>query len=253
MIESENPDTVHSSIQEWDTDCFGFKVARVTVSPQANISMIKDHLTQLQSHGVMLVYLVSSPTDKATSQLMQIMGAQLVDVKHTYSKTANFNNFSSNSTLNASIKELEVTTSADTRLRRLAILAGRYSRFNVDKRIPEERFEYIYHSWLTKSISHEIADCVLVARSQSDTNVGLITLSCQNRIGNIGLISVHPDSQGKGIGKTLMQHADNYFETNNCLSASVVTQEKNEEACSLYKKSGYKLEHAEHFYHLWLD
>jgi ribosomal protein S18 acetylase RimI-like enzyme len=77
-------------------------------------------------------------------------------------------------------------------------------------------------------------------------------VDCKDGKGNIGLVGVHSDSRGKGQGSVLINAALNYFLENKCHRVSVVTQGRNQAACGLYEKFGFRVAGKTNFYHFWL-
>jgi len=60
-----------------------------------------------------------------------------------------------------------------------------------------------------------------------------------NRI-YLGMFSVSPSAQGKGIGKKLLEAADDYASEHNCTSIYMTVITVREELIAWYERSGYK-------------
>jgi ribosomal protein S18 acetylase RimI-like enzyme len=141
----------------------------------------------------------------------------------------------------------------DQKMRDLAIAAGKCSRFAVDARIEKERYESLYTIWLERSLRRELADEVLVAYAKNGSEpIGIVTLLKNRHIGSVELIAVSTEHRGQGIGKKLMQAAEQWMRDQGCSYARVVTQKDNLPACRLYEQHGYSVVKQEQFYHFWL-
>ncbi|TDH28047.1 GNAT family N-acetyltransferase [Segetibacter sp. 3557_3] len=139
---------------------------------------------------------------------------------------------------------------ANDKLQMLALESGFYSRFNVDPHFNRQQFEGLYTSWLDASIKKQIADAVLVY-TLGTAILAFITLSKKNNLGKIGLLAVDPGYRNKGIGKRLLNAAENWFIKQGLSQAEVVTQLANKPACKLYESAGFRLHSVEHVYHVW--
>jgi dTDP-4-amino-4,6-dideoxy-D-galactose acyltransferase len=139
----------------------------------------------------------------------------------------------------------------DKQLINLAIKSGIYSRFNVDPKIGRKKFEELYTQWIVRSVSKEIADDVLVYKIEGEI-AGFVTIGQKNGRADIGIIAVDKDYREKGIGKTLMKNAENFY-FNKLKVIQVVTQGANIPAIKLYESCGYKIGKVELLYHLWIE
>lgn len=225
-------------ILTWDSDFFGVKVAKIikNVSSQK----LKKILETLKEQHVELVYyfvdnLLSFVGD-------ELYSCQLVDQKITYIKQIN------RSKISFSTPPFFYVQEVNQQLIKLAIQSGEYSRFKQDENIPIEKFKELYELWIRNSISHKIAKKVIAYGTQEKIQ-GVITCS---QFGEIGIISVSPHYQKKGIGKALMSMAENYYCQQDFKELKVVTQASNINACQFYEKLGYTKMKQEYVYHLWL-
>ncbi|MGB0427775.1 MAG: GNAT family N-acetyltransferase, partial [Flavobacteriales bacterium] len=82
---------------------------------------------------------------------------------------------------------------------------------------------------------------------------GFVTLGEKNKRANIGIIAIDHSTRGKGVGKLLMQAADDWAFQNNYATIQVITQGENEGACRFYEACGFEQEQLDYFYHIWRD
>lgn len=130
----------------------------------------------------------------------------------------------------------------------LAILSGHKSRFKTDTFFAPH-YERLYQEWLNNSLNKTYASEVLTA-CIDDTIVGFVTLSKQNKHGNIGLIAVNNRHQDQGIGKDLLIASNHWYQQNSVTCCSVATQLSNQGACRLYQSFGYQLKKIQYIYHI---
>ena len=136
-------------------------------------------------------------------------------------------------------------------MEKLAIQIGKYSRFGIDPRIPEDKLIDMYKRWIRNSVNRQIADAVFVAH-QSGKVVGMVTVGKKNERGDIGLMAVDPGVRGGNLGVALVAVAQDWARRKGFRFAQVVTQGENIAACKLYEKCGYHIDKIEFFYHFWI-
>jgi dTDP-4-amino-4,6-dideoxy-D-galactose acyltransferase len=228
----------------WDSEFFGFKVG------EAFFSLFDSYeyefvMKQFQESGYRLVYIF--PLDEKSFKALQECHLTHIDTKTTFGKELD-NNFICEK------NEFITKYIADDRYEELASLAltsGIYSRFKKDTNFLTGTFESLYNTWITKSISHEIADEVLVYSSDKIVE-GFVTYSQLNELKVIGLIAVSSNSINKGIGKSLMKAVENAAYKDGCNKVNVSTQSENLGACRFYTACGYQIIQKQPVFHLWI-
>lgn len=219
----------------WDSDFFGFEVARVDLEPG-------EAFDAQQLDAFNLVYLFSN--NALPEAEAQLPGLFLADEKITYHQTVD----EANGDRHLHIRSFrEPVTPA---IISLSIQSGAYSRFKVDSRIPSGKFEDLYRLWIEKSASRDIADDLLVF-NDSGIPQGLITLKDKGGFIDIGILAVDEKSRGKKIGTHLINAAKHYCLQNRFINLEVVTQLANKPACEFYEKQGFKPKSIQYVYHYW--
>lgn len=234
------------NILEWDSNFFGFKVAQI-ISNSEDYSACERTLNELKKCGVQLVYWQVERGSSVASELSSKYNGKLVDLKTTFSYTHTGQTIYCG---NENVHNYNVTFAEDDILN-LAVQCGSFSRFFVDERIAKEKATELYRIWIKKSVSHEIADNVIVYKKNNQI-VGLITLQIKDGRGNIGLVGVDENYRGLGIATELMKASLVYFATKQVLQVDVVTQGLNLPACKLYEKAGFNISLQKDFYHFWI-
>ena len=250
-----SPITDPANVLAWDSEQFGFPVARIANadSPTALVQIAE----RLRDRGVKLAYF-NTPTahPELSSATLAAVGGHLADVRLTYSKSLlNPDDSFSEGQASAPNTRFAVdeyrSDQTPLRLIELSRAAGEYSRFRTDPRIKQSVFERIYDAWIERSVRHEIADAVFVARRSEDI-VGLITWKYESDLSQIGLVAVHADTRGQGVGRQLLRAAAARMSAVGSREARVVTQAANAGACRLYEAAGFSEVASERCYHLWL-
>lgn len=227
----------------WDSNFFGFQVCKIKEAYSIDTEL-PEILKYASSQKIDLIYhsgLKPLSNLECVSELYQI---KVVDKKTTYIKNT-IGRSIDNSTILGYKNDFP-----DANLLQLAVESGKYSRFNIDDNITRAKFQELYQLLLINSVNKKIAREVLVYE-QNNTIVGLITLTEKHANGDIGILAVSPNCRGRGIGRSLMCAAENWFYDNNYHAIQVVTQAENVPACRLYESCGYSVDRIEYYYHIW--
>ncbi len=228
----------------WDTAFFGYKVARVAINSES-LEDYRQTLRRIKEEQVRLAYIFVSPQlDKMNKTIVE-SGGLLVDKKVIFCKQS-----ASHSGFRNSVKEYQ-WNGEENELTELALQAGMFSRFKIDRNFRKGEYERLYKRWLANSLNGQIAFKVIVAQTKGKLS-GLITLGAKDDFADIGLLAVDRAYSGLGIGTDLVSYADNEAYIKHFSEIKVVTQSDNERACSLYIKCGFTVESQTNVYHLWL-
>jgi dTDP-4-amino-4,6-dideoxy-D-galactose acyltransferase len=225
---------------DWDSAFFRLEVGSIQID-YFDIKFIPEIEKIKKDNGFDLIYLFIRNINTYQKGVLETAGAKLVDEKVTFKKE-----------ISGPAKSLfgfeSYTGEVSPRLLELALASGHKSRFYNDPRT-KHLFPALYRTWIENSVNRSIADEVLISKHEGEIS-GFVTLKKKDATGSIGLIAVHESMRGMGIGKELMNAANNWYAANGCLEAIVVTQKDNEQACILYEKTGYIAENSQFIFHL---
>jgi len=235
-------------ILKWDSDFFGFTIAKIN-DKFISLRDFRNIYKELKNKKVKLLYWPSDLNFSFQHEISKEFNGRLVDVKTRYKKEIKKGDryIIEGQIFTELYKELK----PDDKMLEIALQCGEYSRFKVDPHFPSEKFVELYKTWLIKSLIGDLADEVIITK-KDDLITGLITVNCDEGIGNIGLVGVHNDYRRMGQGDILIRTALNFFNENKCHTAYVITQEMNHEACKLYEKYGFTVDSKTNFYHFWI-
>lgn len=236
-------------ILPWDSEFFSISVAQI--APEAfKHDELEGILHELKRGGVSLAYWAVDVGEVEAKKAAERLGGVLVDRKVTYGVNLDQAPPDRAGEDVASIRVFDENIPS-AKLFDLALQSGVYSRFNVDPKIPNERFESLYRIWIERSVNRTVADIVYVSDSDGQMH-GMITAGQKNGCGFIGLLAVDESMRGRNIGMALVDQAKQWFVEKGLKYAEVVTQGDNVAGCRLYEKCGFKLEKASNFFHFWL-
>lgn len=247
MNADERDATPLAQFLEWDTNFFGFRIGRVVPSLLSAESMASV-LEWCQRESIRCLYFSCDPGDDLSSGLAEREGFHLVDVRLDFSKQLERDNATSSCDSTFTIRKWRESDLPV--LEAIAETAYRDTRFWHDSNFPRERVRQFYREWVSNSC-RGFADQVLVAEHKAKP-IGFVT--CTADAGGrcrIGLVGVSAETQGRGVGKILVNSATAYATTRGCSSIEVATQARNLPAQRLYQRSGFTTSSTSLWYHLW--
>lgn len=228
----------------WDSDFFSKKIGRINCQIK-NESELRSLLAKAKEEGYQLIYVFGNADLYFDQIFMDKNHAKLVDRKVLYTKSILSTNENTNTV--QEYKDFDTTDELES----LAYLSGAFSRFRLDNKFETEDFYRLYKTWITKSVSKDMADKVFVVRG-NDKVVGMVTLKIQQEVGEIGLIAVSESAQSKGYGKDLINTCINAIVSKGIHQIEVPTQMENIDACCFYEKCGFNIKSITNIYHFWL-
>lgn len=232
---------------EWDTNFFGFPVARV-VNSQARPAELREVVSQMQSRQIPLAYwFADQPSPESQAEVLALGGA-LVDEKLTF--VTSLAEPQQQGSVHATVIEPFREGMPLSDLKQLAVDSGVYSRFFVDPKFPRASARAMFEEWMLRSVNRAAADEVLVIRQGVDI-VGMVTIGRAGDRASIGLLAVAERCRGQQFGQALVNAAQNWSRDRAFTQMQVVTQRANVAAQRLYVKCGFELEKQEACYHIW--
>lgn len=232
----------------WDSDFFKRKVGKILYSHQYKNKFIK-LINDAKSQDFDLIYVFADKDTYLDQDILTKYNGKLVDRKVLYRRELTGMTPES---LDNEPNVLEyVSKELDADLENLTYLSGTYSRFKIDEGFFDDDYYRLYKTWILKSLSKELADKVFVYK-EGGRILGMVTLKYKENIGDIGLIAVDDTTQGKGIGKKLINVCIKDLLINEIREIEVATQEVNDVACLFYEKRGFSVKNITNIYHFWL-
>ena len=232
-------------ILTWDSEFFGFKVARILLKNPA-AEELSEAVHQADRDGIVCLYWLADCADTLASLTAATCGFRLVDIRVTFEHALSTR---AGENLPQSCVRRYVPEDLPA-LVALARKSHRDSRFFSDGNFAVERCEALYEEWIRKSCQSG-SGAVLVA-VQEEQPAGYCTCSVsQDGVGNIGLIAVDPRWRRARLGTALVESALGYFRGEGMRVATVVTQGRNLASQRLYQRCGFVTQSIQLWYHRW--
>lgn len=234
---------------EWDTQAFGFPVARIPGRIDSD-EVLVGVLERARKSSVRLVFWIAEARYTPSNEILQTYGgARIVgfrDYERRFSGLAEPNP--------QRFRIVSVRGQAPSAaLYALSREAGHLSRYRLDERLPRKVFESLYDTWLARSLSGVMADEVLVALGDAPEPLGFVSAKLvDGQTGRIGLIATASAARGAGVGRSLLEAVHVWAGHSGVDLIQVSTQTENATACRLYERCGYGIAAEGHHYHFLL-
>ncbi len=230
---------------EWDSKFFEFPVGMIRLETEYDWEKLAFDFKPLSSN-YRLIYFITDENILIPQNILKRFNGQFINQRVLYQKATE----QSDIKFPAYIHEYE-NSELTPELVHLAYSSGSFSRFRIDKNIPEGKFKELYKLWIKNSLEKMIADRIFVSARQNKVT-GMVTCKNNDAICNIGLVAVDDSEQGKGIGKYLIQKIEEQAYNDGLVEIRVPTQVNNENACIFYEKLGFSPIKTTNYYHFWI-
>lgn len=233
----------------WDSDFFDLRIARVNGN-KLTIESVQQIIKWSQDNQIDCLYFLADPQDHQTIQLAEHHRFHLVNIRVAQTWT----NHGTPIQLQPN-HEIELRSYQPGDLPRLRQIAARiftYTRFYADPCFARQKVNQFYDIWI-KNSCEGYADQVLVADA-NHVPVGFITCHKRSpREGEIGLIGVGEQFRGRGIGKSLVKAALNWFLDQGAERVNIVTQGTNLPGLVVCQRVGFCTSSVQLWYHKWFN
>lgn len=217
---------------DWDSNFFNLEVGELIIDTPDTFELSNFDLLYVKSIELKSIELKGF--EKTHSETKVVYNKNLVNLNPN----------------NSQVIELFETNYSINELNQLAFESGNHSRFKLDNRIENRKFEELYELWVKNSINKTFADQVFVYLHQTRI-AGFVSYKVVGSYAAIGLIAVSKEFQGKGIGRELLFKVENEILKKGINELRIPTQEENHQACGFYEKLGYKKYEITNISHYW--
>jgi dTDP-4-amino-4,6-dideoxy-D-galactose acyltransferase len=233
---------------DWDSAFFQQRIGSV-IDRRITPETIDRIMEWRRLEQIDCLYYLAEINDADSIRLVENNGFHLVDVRITFEKQAP----QPVETGLSLPKNVRLAAAEDLSILK-AIARDSYSdsRFHIDHHFSPALADHLYEVWIENSVQG-YANAVLVADIDQAAAGYISCHLLQDGSGNIGLVGVAPEHQGKSVGRLLVEGALAWFEANKVSRVSVVTQGRNIRGQRLYQKCGFITRSVQLWYHRWFS
>ena len=226
---------------EWDSDFFGFPVARLV---DEGVESFEEALRSADANGIRCLYFLCSASDPSRLQQAIDAGFRPYDVRVELSVDLE-------QTLPGAVNVRGAEPGDALALEAMAAERMRDTRFWADPRFPRDRVRDLYIAWVRRGMSTAPLRRTLVIGDRE----GFITCRFERERGTgvIELIAVATGKEGLGYGDALVRSGAKAFLESGLTRAGVVTQASNVSAQRLYQRNGFRTARTDFWLHRWVE
>ncbi len=236
---------IHLQPQPWDSQQFGFPVARIAHwvrnSGRQISGLLETAIEAARAQGTRYLWLRIPAADVNAARILREQQFDLIDGLITFGAAPQ--------RMPASQPPIGCRPHRPSdlpALRQIAAASFTLGRFH-DPALPPGTAAHAYRDWVENCCTGTMAECVLVA-GDSDvagfTTVNIDRLAeraLRARIAVIGLVATSASHRGKGIARSLALATLQWCREQGCAWVEVGTQMGNIAACRLYEAAGYRM------------
>ena len=244
---SNNPPSV--SISEIDYTRFGIRTARAY---NVNDNNYAEVLLYCQEQHITLLIARCLSTELKIVQTMQKDGFILMDTLVYYVRS-----LIEPIPMDDGIASVRSYRAEDTeQIKAVAEKAfkGYRGHYHADERLPKELCDEAYTDWAYQSCAKpSFADNIVIAEHDGLIN-GFLTLKIRLPLHGEGvLFGVSPETQGLGIGRSLMLFSLRWFQEQGLNQMLISTQIVNLASQKVWTRLGFEISHAYYTFHKWFN
>ena len=239
-------------ILEWDSDFFGFRIARVrgdilTAEPARNVD------AWCRKEKVRCLYFLSRADDPETTRLAEDNGFRMVDIRVTLKLK-----------ISGMVGEIGRRRRVEATIRpacsqdagAMLQLAGNSfhdTRFYFDPNFPRHLVDSMYQTWIKRYLDGD-AGAMFVAELDG-LPVGFLVchMGDEPGVGILSLAAVSEEVRGRKIGKNLYNRGISWIVDRSATEIYGVTQGRNVVTLRHLQRLGFLIHNVQVWYHKWFD
>lgn len=216
---------------EWDSNFFGFKIARL--NDQVQNKDLLDTVDLLKKRGVTLVIAVTSPNDSSRIKTLESAGFSLVEVRMILKA-----DLKASPAYSESLKCFVATHRHIPSLLQCSKGLFESTRFSCPPFVPGQD-DKLYETWIEHAVNGQFDDFCLCLPDQDKIAAFCSLKEMAQSTMRIGLFGVGKAYQGRKLSRVIMNDVIAYCTSAGAKNLLVATQAWNTKALNVYVGSGF--------------
>jgi GNAT superfamily N-acetyltransferase len=237
---------------EWDSDFFGFRVARATVN-RLDAQTTEAMLAWCEEQGITCLYFLANADDPPTIRQAEDHGFRMVEVRLTFERRLKGWDPKTRPKAAEDVHIRPVQPEDIPTLQELATNSYINTRFYFDDRFPERKCQQLYQAWVRRSCEGA-AQMALVAEAD-DRILGFITgyRDQDEPRGQFDLTAVRHEVRRAGIGHELFRSGLDWYVRSGVEYIWLVTQGRNIPTQRMVLRHDFLPRDCQLYYHKWFS
>lgn len=234
---------------EWDSEHFGFPIARVVgdVLTESSAEAVDAWCAE---RGVRCLYLSAESDDAETARVAAARGFRVVDLRILASRS-----YEGLLDLPAG-PEITMREATDGDLdyaRRLAARSHRSSRFYFDGNFREDRCDALYEAWVERGVRDPERRLLIAVVASEPVGYYVAAPLGADREGHGELTAIDERHRGKGYGRAISFGGYRHYAARGARVARAVLSHRNLASIRLHERIGYLTDEIQVWHHKWFD
>ncbi len=234
---------------EWDSEHFGFPIARVVgdVLTESSAEAVDSWCAE---RGVRCLYLAADSDDAETARVAAARGFRLVDLRILASRS--YEGLLDLPT-GPEITMREATQGDLDYARRLAARSHRSSRFYFDGNFPEDRCNALYEAWVERGVRDPERRLLIAVVAGEPVGYYVAAPLGADREGHGELTAIDERHHGKGYGRAISFGGYRHYAARGARVARAVLSHRNLASIRLHERIGYLTDEIQVWHHKWYE
>jgi GNAT superfamily N-acetyltransferase len=236
---------------EWDSEHFGFPVARVLGS-----SLDRDVAGRVdewcRSNQVRCIYLLADAEDADTSRVAAESAFRIVDGRVVVRRA--LEGLGEPHLSGVAGMEVREAVEADLgHLREIASVSHHGSRFFFDTGFPDARCAALYEAWIDRGFVDPDRNLWVATLEGVPAGYHVIGPAGPDGIRRLELLAVDPNRHGRGIGTALILSTMGALRSEGADETWTILSPRNVPSIRLHERVGFLTESVQVWHHKWYD
>lgn len=248
---SEEPSVPPCELLEWDSEHFGFPVARVVDS-----GLDRDAAGRVdewcRANEVRCIYFLADAEDADTSRVAAESGFRVVDFRLVIRRA--LEGLAEPHLGGLAGMEVREAAEADLgHLREIASVSHRGSRFYFDTGFPDARCAALYEAWIDRGFADPDRNLWIATLEGTPAGYQVVGPAAPDGIRRLELLAVDPNRHCRGIGAALILSAMGTLRSEGAGETWTILSARNVPSIRLHERVGFLTERVQAWHHKWYD
>jgi GNAT superfamily N-acetyltransferase len=242
--------TAPCELLEWDSEHFGFPIARVTGSSldDASATAIDDWCRE---RGIRCLYFAADAEEPETARVAAAHGYRMVDIRIVARRS-----YEGLLDLPAGPEEVVTREATDGDLdyaRRLATRSHHSTRFYFDGGFPKDRCDALYVAWVERGARDPARRLLIPTVDGEPVGYNVLAPIGPDLEGHGELVAIDERHRGKGYGRAMHFGGYRHCAARGARSARGVFSHRNRANLRLHERIGFLIDEIQVWHHKWFE
>jgi dTDP-4-amino-4,6-dideoxy-D-galactose acyltransferase len=246
--ERESSPAPPCELLEWDSEHFGFPIARVLAGTLTS-SSVQAIDAWCVERGIRCLYFVADADDPETARLAAAHGFRVVDLRiiarRSYEGLLELPQGSEEVTIR------EATNGDLEYARRLAARSHHRSRFYFDGGFPKDRCDALYEAWIERAVRDPERRLLIAVAGGEPVGYYAVAPLGPDREGHGELVAIDERHRGKGYGRAIHFGGYRHYAARGARTQRGVFSHRSLVIVRLHEREGFLIDEIQVWHHKW--